>query len=76
MPLTRFYDRKLPLADLMSGWPNTRAVFFHHHMLCVGCLVTPFHTVTDACHEYELDVDSFYDELTATLNLPLMPTLL
>jgi AGCS family alanine or glycine:cation symporter len=27
-----------------------------HKMLCVGCLVNPFHTVIDACAEYGLDI--------------------
>jgi hybrid cluster-associated redox disulfide protein len=59
----RIDDPDLPLEDLMSLWPETIAVFLRHNMLCVGCLVGPFHTVMDACAEYELDVDAFYAEL-------------
>jgi hybrid cluster-associated redox disulfide protein len=68
MPLKRFYNRDLPLDELMHDWPQTRTVFFRHKMLCVGCLVAPFHTVSDACAAYDLDVDTFYDELTATIS--------
>jgi hybrid cluster-associated redox disulfide protein len=32
-------------------------------MLCVGCLIAPFHTVTDACREYGLDETTFLEEL-------------
>jgi len=32
-------------------------------MLCVGCLVSPFHTVMDACAEYGLDEEDFLTEL-------------
>ena len=60
---TRLDDPDLPLADLMSIWPDTIPVFVKHRMLCVGCLVSPFHTVTDACAEYHLDEEVFLAEL-------------
>ncbi len=58
-----FEDPSLTLDTLMSVWPETIAVFLHHRMVCVGCMVTPFHTVTDACLEYELDEQVFRAEL-------------
>lgn len=56
-------DPDLPLADLMTQWPQTIPVFVRHKMLCVGCLVSPFHTVADACAEYGLDEEMFLREL-------------
>lgn len=61
------YDPDLSLEDLMATWPETIPVFMRHKMLCVGCLVSPFHTVMDACAEYRIDVDAFYAELAAAL---------
>ncbi|MCO4843196.1 MAG: DUF1858 domain-containing protein [Yoonia sp.] len=58
----------LPLQDLMSQWPETIGVFAHHKMLCIGCLIGPFHTVIDACKEYGLDVDCFYRELSESIS--------
>ena len=57
------HDPDLSLSDLLAGWPETIPVFLRHRMLCVGCLVGPFHTVADACAEYGLDEDAFHDEL-------------
>ncbi|QYX56207.1 DUF1858 domain-containing protein [Roseovarius sp. SCSIO 43702] len=59
----RLDDPDLPVSDLMTHWPQTIGVFLRHQMLCVGCLVGPFHTVMDACDEYNLDEDAFYAEL-------------
>lgn len=59
----RFDDPDLPLSDLMTLWPQTVHVFLYHRMLCVGCLIAPFHTITDACIEYHLDEDAFTSEL-------------
>lgn len=60
-------DPDLSLADLMSQWPETISVFMRHKMLCVGCMIAPFHTVLDACKEYGLDVEPFYAELAAKI---------
>jgi hybrid cluster-associated redox disulfide protein len=69
MARIRIDDPDLPLADLMSEWPQTIHVFLRHGMLCVGCLVSPIHTVTDACAAYDLDEDSFLRELRQAAEL-------
>lgn len=56
-------DPDLPLADLMTQWPETIPVFIRHKMLCVGCPVSPFHTVADACAAYHLNEEVFLSEL-------------
>lgn len=53
----------LMLNELMERWPETIAVFVSHRMLCVGCMIGPFHTISDACREYDLDEEGFVDEL-------------
>lgn len=65
----RIDDRDLPLADLMAAWPSTIPVFLRHRMLCVGCLIAPFHTIVDACAEYGLDEEGFAAELRAAAGL-------
>lgn len=67
MNVERIDDPDLPLADLMARWPETIPVFIRHRMMCVGCLVVPFHTVLDACAEYGLDVNRFYRELKVAI---------
>ncbi len=69
MARIRMDDPDLPLADLMSEWPQTISVFLKHRMLCVGCLVSPIHTVTDACAAYHLDEDLFLRELMQAAGL-------
>lgn len=64
----RVDDLDLPLADLMLHWPQAAPVFLRHKMLCVGCLIGPFHTIVDACAEYHLDQDTFVAELIAAVS--------
>lgn len=52
-------DLDMPLSVLMARWPGTIPVFLRFNMLCVGCLVGPFHTVVDTCKEHEVDQPAF-----------------
>ena len=58
-------DPDLPLSRLFDHWPDTAGPFLSHRMLCFGCPIAPFHTITDACAEYELDEEAFRKELRA-----------
>ena len=69
MRVPKYDDPDLPLSELMTHWPQTIQVFLRHKMLCVGCMVGPFHTVMDACAEYHLDYDAFMDELTCAVSI-------
>lgn len=58
----------LTLEALMRDWPATIEVFLRHGMLCVGCLVNPFHTIEDACVEHGLDPEAFRAELAVIMS--------
>jgi len=60
-------DLDLSLDEMMTLWPQTIPVFIRHKMLCVGCLVGPFHTLVDACVEYDLDQAVLIAELKAAV---------
>ncbi len=62
-------DPDMPLDMLMSLWPETITVFLSHKMLCVGCMISAFHTVIDACLEYDLDELVFRAELHAAAGI-------
>ncbi|WP_348625639.1 hypothetical protein [Mesorhizobium sp. L103C119B0] len=47
----------------MRKWPATVAVVLRHKMLCVGCPIGTFHTVTEACREHQVDEGDFLVEL-------------
>ena len=52
---------------IMRRWPHTVAVLLKHRMLCVGCPVGPFHTITDACRAHEVDEPAFVAELETAI---------
>ncbi len=51
----------------MRKWPETIAVLIRHGMLCVGCPIAIYHTVTEACEEHGVDEDAFVGELLAAI---------
>jgi len=51
------------LDEIMQLWPNAVTVFLRHEMLCVGCPISGFHTLVDACREYELDLNDLIEEI-------------
>lgn len=63
-----FNDPNLSLSELFAAWPEVALVFFERRMLCLGCPIAPFHAITDACLEYDLDEDAFRAELSARID--------
>ncbi len=57
----------LSLIAIMDRWPQTLSVFIKHQMLCIGCTIAPFHTITDACREHNLEEDKIVAELIAAI---------
>ena len=53
----------LLLSDILACWPQTIPVFIRHRMLCVGCVITPYHTVEDACREHNVSETAFRSDL-------------
>lgn len=41
--------------EIMRLWPAAISVVLRHRMLCVGCPVASFHSLSDACRDHGLD---------------------
>lgn len=67
MRRSSYDDPDLPLSELFSEWPRLLQVFLDRGMLCPGCPIAPFHTIKDACLEYDLDEEEFRAELVVAL---------
>lgn len=67
-------DAKAMVSDVLNRHPSTMQVFIDHGMACIGCVITPYHTIEDACAEYNLAVEAIIREMTDTLkNAPIEP---
>jgi hybrid cluster-associated redox disulfide protein len=73
MHVSDLNDPDPPIADIMRRWPETMSVFMARGMLCVGCLVGPFHTIDDACSEYRIDPHRLLAELREAITAAAAP---
>jgi hybrid cluster-associated redox disulfide protein len=53
--------------EVMRRWPQTIRVLVRRRMLCVGCPIGTFHTVSEACREHNVPEGEFLMELEAVL---------
>jgi hybrid cluster-associated redox disulfide protein len=60
-------DPDMPVDEIMRRWPATIGVMIRHGMLCVGCPIGSFHTVSEACAEHEVEEELFVRELVAAI---------
>lgn len=57
----------LSIGEIMGRWPSTIRLVIEHHMHCVGCPISPFHTLVDAAKEHGLPVDTLVAEVAAVV---------
>jgi hybrid cluster-associated redox disulfide protein len=62
-------EANLTIAEVLSHWPQTIPIFFHHRMACVGCVMAPFETLTEVSLVYRLDLDGFLRELQQAIEV-------
>jgi hybrid cluster-associated redox disulfide protein len=58
---------EMMISEVLARWPATADVFHRHAMACVGCVVAPFYTVSDAANVYSLQKETFIAELSAVI---------
>jgi hybrid cluster-associated redox disulfide protein len=47
--------------------PQTIAIFAHHGMQCVGCYISPFHTIADSAREHAMVLESLLGDLNQAI---------
>jgi hybrid cluster-associated redox disulfide protein len=49
--------------DVVERYPQTIPIFNRHGLQCVGCYISPFHTIADTAREYSIGLDSLLTDL-------------
>ncbi|RWC50460.1 DUF1858 domain-containing protein [Mesorhizobium sp.] len=64
--MKRKFSDDATMDEIMHGSPAAIRVVLQRGMLCVGCPIASFHTVSDAAREHHLDEEKLsYDLRTA-----------
>jgi hybrid cluster-associated redox disulfide protein len=56
---------ELTVSEIMRRWPATMRLFIDRRLLCVGCPIAPFHTLTDVAREHHVDEDALVEMVLA-----------
>ncbi len=51
--------------NVMRSCPTIILVFLHYRKKCVGCPISSFHAIHDACREHNADPVNFLSDLCA-----------
>jgi len=62
------FDPLLSMDEVMRRWPATLPVIMKHRMLCIGCPIGPFHTVSEACSAHGLNEAEVIARLLAAID--------
>lgn len=59
---------ELSVSEIMRRWPVTMRLFIDRTLLCVGCPIAPFHTLTDVASEHGVDYDDLLEAVLEVAN--------
>ena len=54
--------------DVVEYHPRTIAIFARHGLQCVGCYISPFHTVADSAREYDMALERLLTDLNQAIS--------
>jgi hybrid cluster-associated redox disulfide protein len=53
--------------EVVESHPQTIMIFARHGLNCVGCSISPFHTVADSAREYALALEPLLGDLNQVI---------
>lgn len=53
---------------VVEHYPRTIAIFARHGLQCVGCYISPFHTVADSAREYNMALERLLSDLNQAIS--------
>jgi hybrid cluster-associated redox disulfide protein len=53
--------------DVVERHPQTIPIFVRHGLQCVGCYISPFHTIADSAREYAMALEALLGDLNQAI---------
>jgi hybrid cluster-associated redox disulfide protein len=55
--------------EIVEKHPQTIAIFYRHGLQCVGCYISPFHTIADSAREYAVGIEPLLGDLNRAIDV-------
>jgi hybrid cluster-associated redox disulfide protein len=49
--------------EVVERYPQTILVFVRHRLQCVGCDISPFHTIADSAYQHAVNIEPLLGDL-------------
>jgi hybrid cluster-associated redox disulfide protein len=56
--------------DVVELHPQTILIFARYGLQCVGCYISPFHTIADSAREYTMALEPLLSDLNQAIAAP------
>jgi len=53
--------------EVVERHPQTIVIFCRHGLQCVGCYISPFHTIADSAREHAMALESLLGDLNKAI---------
>jgi hybrid cluster-associated redox disulfide protein len=53
--------------EVVERHPQAIAIFVRHGLQCVGCYISPFHTIADTAREYSMAIEPLLSDLNEAI---------
>ena len=58
---------EMGIDEVVTKYPQTIKVFFHHGMKCTGCYISGFHTIAESAKRYAVELESLLKDLNEVI---------
>jgi hybrid cluster-associated redox disulfide protein len=59
--------------EVVEDHPQTILIFARHGLQCVGCYISPFHTIADSAREYTMALELLLQDLNQAISTQIAP---
>jgi hybrid cluster-associated redox disulfide protein len=67
MPTIKLITADSLVKEVIASNPQTIPIFVKYGLNCVGCYISPFHTLTDTAREYALPIEPLLSDLNLAI---------
>jgi hybrid cluster-associated redox disulfide protein len=68
-PTSQKITAEMITKEVVTKYPQTIKVFFHHGMQCTGCYICGFHSVAESAKQWGVELESRLNDLNGAIDL-------
>jgi hybrid cluster-associated redox disulfide protein len=62
-PVNQRITAEMGISEVVTKYPQTIKVFFHHGMQCTGCYISGFHSIAESAKQWGVELEPLLNDL-------------